>query len=42
MGQDFPKVAHINPALAVGALDEVLPLVLRFAATILRGMASER
>jgi len=31
MRQDFPEVAHIEPAIAVGPFDEVLPLVLRFA-----------
>jgi len=30
--EDFAKVAHVEPATARGALDEMLPLVLRFAA----------
>jgi len=29
--QHVAKIAHIDPTPAVGALDEVLPLVLRFA-----------
>ena len=35
MRQDLPEVAHIDPATAAGALDEVLPLVPRFATTML-------
>jgi len=44
--EHITKVAHINSAIAVGALNEMLPLVLRLTATILvddpAGMASER
>jgi len=32
MRQDFAKITHIDPSTAGGALDEMLPLVLRFAA----------
>jgi len=35
MRQNISEVAHIEPAIAVGALNEVLPLVSRFTTTAL-------